>query len=331
MKDDRKPDGDSDDTSSVKPQRIKSVKKEREKKLSTSTFYRTLSDDNDNEAEAVEIAVHEDTSQLPDETDKVCKSDSKDLMLMSSKQHVVVGSVDNIFADAQSMVSSSPTSSTSNGLTVSDSNINYITDMAADKNSHRNRGGSTASNRGSKPTRIKKNSSHLYNSLRSLQRTSTTVADSSGQPAHTQGSASLGARIANVDYADPQQLRFLFRQQQSLKDQRDSVLSVTTNSSNDSGSDERRPTAVVTAQAATSDSLIVSDSYYEQGIEDCLEDQQLFRDSAVYSDNDNERLRHQQPPQRPPPAVPPKSAVVMECQQRRLEELEIKRKQKRTQ
>ncbi|XP_055704306.1 uncharacterized protein LOC129802469 isoform X3 [Phlebotomus papatasi] len=111
---------------------------------------------------------------------------------------------------------------------------------------------------------------------------------------HKQGSESLGSRIAHVDYADPKTL-FVPQSQgsedssaASAKTQRDSVFSLT--SSNDSVNDSKNnplksPEIVVEAPSSPN---LDDECYYEQKVEACLENDGFFRDSAVYSD-DNER------------------------------------------
>ncbi|XP_055687314.1 pleckstrin homology domain-containing family G member 1 isoform X2 [Lutzomyia longipalpis] len=105
---------------------------------------------------------------------------------------------------------------------------------------------------------------------------------------HKQGSESLGSRIAHVDYADPKTL-FIPQQQgsgESVKTQRDSVFSLT--SSNDSVNDSKsRAKCPEIGQPPVSPN-IDDECYYEQKVEACLENDGFFRDSAVYSD-DNER------------------------------------------
>lgn len=104
-------------------------------------------------------------------------------------------------------------------------------------------------------------------------------------PVYKQGSEDLGSRIAHVDYADPRTLfqstssistsnTNIFINKNSLKSQRDSVFS----SSSDSVCDKQQQSSVEFAN-----------NYYEQSVEDCLEND--FRDSAIYSDDNNDRQR----------------------------------------
>lgn len=141
---------------------------------------------------------------------------------------------------------------------------------------------------------------------------------------HKQGSRTLGSRIASVDYVDPSTL---FQTQQNANNyqamvakvtsnyshvQRDSVLTLT--SSNDSmntytsNHDVQRksqngtklPTIVVTNSTTNSRDISPvhssnsscssgDDSYYEKTVETCLENDGIFRDSAIYSDDNNEK------------------------------------------
>ncbi|CAO1329661.1 unnamed protein product [Diamesa hyperborea] len=110
-------------------------------------------------------------------------------------------------------------------------------------------------------------------------------------PIYRQGSENLGNRIAHVDYADPKTLFQVPSTQSgtscaavnvlinknSLKTQRDSVFS----SSSDSVCDHQKNAQLL----QTVDHF--SNSYYEESVEDCLEND--FRDSAIYSDDSNEK------------------------------------------
>lgn len=116
-------------------------------------------------------------------------------------------------------------------------------------------------------------------------------------PIYRQGSENLGNRIAHVDYADPKTLFQVNSPQSgtsscanvnvlinknSLKTQRDSVFS----SSSDSVCDHQKNAQ---QQLQTVDPF--SNSYYEESVEDCLEND--FRDSAIYSDDSNEKRYEQ--------------------------------------
>ncbi|GAB0100603.1 Dbl homology (DH) domain [Sergentomyia squamirostris] len=106
---------------------------------------------------------------------------------------------------------------------------------------------------------------------------------------HKQGSESLGSRIAHVDYADPKTLFIPHGGNTEVpKTQRDSVFSLT--SSNDSMNDSKShklksPDIIIQCPSSPN---IDDECYYEQKVEACLENDGFFRDSAVYSD-DNER------------------------------------------
>lgn len=99
-------------------------------------------------------------------------------------------------------------------------------------------------------------------------------------PVYRQGSEDLGNRIAHVDYADPKKLFSstvnIFVNKSSLN-QRDSVVS----SSSDSVCDHRKQ------QKNEKEAEPFSDSFYEDTAENLLEND--FRDSAIYSDDSNER------------------------------------------
>lgn len=98
-------------------------------------------------------------------------------------------------------------------------------------------------------------------------------------PVYRQGSEDLGNRIAHVDYADPKTLFpsavNIFVNKNSLS-QRDSVVSSSSDSVCDSQKQERKQ-----------ESEPFSDSFYEDTAESLLEND--FRDSAIYSDDSNER------------------------------------------
>jgi hypothetical protein len=96
---------------------------------------------------------------------------------------------------------------------------------------------------------------------------------------YRQGSEDLGCRIANVDYADPKKLfassNNILINKSSLYQHRDSVVST----SSDSIMDPQK-------QVQVTDPF--SDSYYEDTAESVLESKD-FRDSAIYSDDSNEK------------------------------------------
>ncbi|XP_058836402.1 uncharacterized protein LOC131692982 [Topomyia yanbarensis] len=109
-------------------------------------------------------------------------------------------------------------------------------------------------------------------------------------PIYKQGSLDLGSRIANLDYADPRTLfpqainsqhqPNIFINRASMKavptdlEQRDSIFSL--NSSSDSVCGTRTELDEETC------------GFYEKSVEECLENDD-FRDSAVYSGDDNDR------------------------------------------
>ncbi|KAJ6641208.1 Pleckstrin likey domain-containing family G member 1 [Pseudolycoriella hygida] len=120
---------------------------------------------------------------------------------------------------------------------------------------------------------------------------------------HKQGSESLGSRIAHLDYADPKTLfashsnNNILINKHFLKTQRDSAFSLT--SSNDSVNDTKQNLLEV----------LCNDSYYEKSVEDSLEQEDVFRDSAIYSDDCNERKTENlyEVPNYSPPPLPRKS------------------------
>lgn len=126
-------------------------------------------------------------------------------------------------------------------------------------------------------------------------------------PIYRQGSEDLGNRIAHVDYADPKTLfssssNILINK--SSLNQRDSVVS----SSSDSIVDPQKQLLLM-----QQNSEVFSDSYYEDTAESVLEND--FRDSAIYSDDSNEKKSELTSPEHiyatvnktpAKPAIPPK-------------------------
>lgn len=120
---------------------------------------------------------------------------------------------------------------------------------------------------------------------------------------HKQGSESIGSRIAHLDYADPKTLfsshsnSNILINKHFLKTQRDSAFSLT--SSNDSVNDTKHHIF----------EAMCNDSYYEKSCEDSLEKEDVFRDSAIYSDDCNERKAENlyEVPNYSPPLLPRKS------------------------
>ncbi|EDX07697.1 GD25385 [Drosophila simulans] len=112
---------------------------------------------------------------------------------------------------------------------------------------------------------------------------------------HRQGSEAVGERMAHVDYADP---KALFGRGVLNHSERDSVLSLTS-SSTDSMCEQQRKRSGVDSPGATFE--------YEQQVEDSLEND--FRDSAIYSDDNEKRSGdydvHLRRPSSPPPPPPP--------------------------
>lgn len=134
-------------------------------------------------------------------------------------------------------------------------------------------------------------------------------------PIYRQGSEDLGSRIANVDYADPKKLfasnTNILINKSSLYKQRDSVVS--------SSSDSIMHDAQKHLQQQQVDPF--SDSYYEDTAESVLESKD-FRDSAIYSDDSNEKRSDASPcidvyasvNKKPPtakPALPKKPSLLL--------------------
>jgi pleckstrin homology domain-containing family G member 1/2/3 len=137
-------------------------------------------------------------------------------------------------------------------------------------------------------------------------------------PVYRQGSEDLGNRIAHVDYADPKSLFpsavNIFVNKNSLN-QRDSVVS----SSSDSVCDSQKQ------NKPQQQSEPFSDSFYEDTAESLLEND--FRDSAIYSDDSNERKLESNAPleehiyasvskpaitiRQTPPKIPKKPAIPL--------------------
>lgn len=132
---------------------------------------------------------------------------------------------------------------------------------------------------------------------------------------HRQGSQALGSRIASSDYVDPRTL-FAHSHQQHLRSsqtlinrismqnkqlQRDSVVSSTSSSdsvsasaalNNDAQSASFAPFDASKPLPPTPDVAdfdASDDSYYEKNIDSCLESDDVFRDSAIYSDESNDK------------------------------------------
>ena len=120
---------------------------------------------------------------------------------------------------------------------------------------------------------------------------------------HLPGSETIGERMAHVDYADPRTLFSVIKSEDLNQEQRDSVLSLT--SSNDSVCE---PKTVVNCDKNKPNERF----QYEESVEACLEND--FRDSAIYSDDNDRRPEknnsfssiNKNPPLKPKPAfVPP--------------------------
>ncbi|KAH8401194.1 hypothetical protein KR009_003565, partial [Drosophila setifemur] len=117
---------------------------------------------------------------------------------------------------------------------------------------------------------------------------------------HRQGSEAVGERMAHVDYADPKTLFGLGVLNHS---ERDSVFSLTSSSSDSMCEQQRKRSGVETPSSSG------GAFEYEQQVEDSLEND--FRDSAIYSDDNEKRsgdyevsLRRPSSPPPPPPLGP---------------------------
>lgn len=114
-----------------------------------------------------------------------------------------------------------------------------------------------------------------------LYKSSATDVSAVFSPPHIyrQGSEDLGSRIANCDYADPKKLfassSNILINKSSLYQQRDSVVSTSSDS-------------IIDPQKQMQMTDPFSDSYYEDTAESVLESRD-FRDSAIYSDDSNEK------------------------------------------
>ncbi|KAM7345715.1 guanine nucleotide exchange factor in mesoderm isoform 1-T2 [Cochliomyia hominivorax] len=119
---------------------------------------------------------------------------------------------------------------------------------------------------------------------------------------HLPGSEIIGERMAHVDYADPRTLFSVIKTEDNNQMQRDSVLSLT--SSNDSVCEHKPDIETYKDNSA-------NNFEYEDCVEACLEND--FRDSAIYSDDNDRRLdksnsfrNSKNPPLKPKPVrVPP--------------------------
>uniref|UniRef100_A0A182NHE0 DH domain-containing protein n=1 Tax=Anopheles dirus TaxID=7168 RepID=A0A182NHE0_9DIPT len=135
-----------------------------------------------------------------------------------------------------------------------------------------------------------------------------------GQHIYKQGSMDLGSRIAHLDYADPKTLLFAPHANQNVLINRASMVQ---SAAVVSGSDPQRDS--VLASSSSSDSVCAESNpetqldrggtavgiydeedddhccFYERTVEECLEHD--FRDSAVYSGDDNSDRQQQHQPQ----------------------------------
>lgn len=120
---------------------------------------------------------------------------------------------------------------------------------------------------------------------------------------HRQGSEALGERMAHVDYADPKAL-FGVLGVLSAHSERDSFFSLTSSSSDSMCEHQRKQKC--NGEKSSSSSSTGGAFEYEQQVEDSLEND--FRDSAIYSDDNDKRSGeydlHLRRPSSPPPPPP---------------------------
>ncbi|KAH8277590.1 hypothetical protein KR018_001679, partial [Drosophila ironensis] len=122
---------------------------------------------------------------------------------------------------------------------------------------------------------------------------------------HRQGSEAVGERMAHVDYADP---KTLFGVLGVLNhSERDSVFSLTSSSSDSISEQQRKQSGTDNTSSSASAAGSRSAAFeYEQQVEDTLEND--FRDSAIYSDDNDKRSGeyelHLRRPSSPPPPPP---------------------------
>lgn len=322
-------------TTNAMPKRIINLKKTRSKTVPSSIFYRTLGD----------ISSGQDLSDSPSGATGTSIADSQEQLLPRSvsRDDESAGAGEKTLAGSRISSSSSGSKKTTermvrgtSTLRASDSHLNYS------KGATKIEGGSpailTRSNTISNTeqigssSKVKKHHSSLYKSWRSVKEEESALSYQ-----HLPGSSDLGERIANnVDYVDPQRLfcvQASNRRSEALllktistsgPRERDSVVSFTSSSDSVDESRSRQQKQ----QHPDNLSSFGDDSYYEDDIERCLEDASMFRDSAIYSDdNDPRRITSTSSGlETPPPPVPYKPKHVAEMQQRRLRELALKRK-----
>lgn len=329
-------------TTNAMPKRILNLKKTRSKTVPSSVFYATLGDlsSPDLNDSSVRDGGSEDQSSITDSQEQLIPSSSLTKKEKEKEKPLVVPSRRVSFS---SEAGASVPRNKSSKLRASDSHLNYNKVVVQVPVLARSNTISTEKIVSS--NKVKKNTSSLYKSWRSVKEEESCLMSFQ----HLPGSSHMGERIANVDYADPQRLFCLkSASQRQLEElvvgsgqkaavvggqQRDSVVSCTSSSDSvDEGRGKVRPESFIFDR-------IGDDSYYEEDIERCLEDASLFRDSAIYSDDNDQRrttrvaksgscssrspstssgAQEQQPP---PPPVPYKPKHVTELQQRKLQEL----------
>lgn len=344
-------------TTNAMPKRIMNLKKTRSKTVPSSVFYATLGE-----------MAHDLNASVQGEGDQSSVTGSQEQLIAKKDHHQpeedheeedsLTGSRISTSSEASpGRDRSTRKTSKSSAFRASDSHLNYNKIMAAKRSNSevaaliRSNTISSSSCKVEKTSsgsaKVKKNNSSLYKSWRSVKEEESYLSFQ-----HLPGSSNLGERIANVDYADPQRLFCVKSATQRMRSQvektsvsgsvggqqqqqRDSVVSFT--SSSDSVEETTR-SKVVRPESLIFD-RIGDDSYYEEDIERCLEDASLFRDSAIYSDDNDPRrptataksTRRSSSSncsgqeQQPPPPVPYKPKHVTQLQQRKLQELAHKK------
>lgn len=347
-------------TTNSMPRRILNLKKTRSKTVPSSVFYATLGEF----AADLSDSVHDEGSSMADSQEQLLipssSGGSQDAQLNVEEERDEKKSRPNSTALSLNMHKSgtrdpSIRANKSSAFRASDSHLNYnkvSMATAALMRSHTISSSSSSTTTSSTTNLLisshkklvsKKNNSSLYKSFRSVRE------EDSGSLSsihHHPGSSNLGERIANVDYVDPQRLFCLNKRKSEVNpidktktpdkqhNQRDSVVSVT--SSSDSVDEGKVVPGNVDSAAYD---RIMGDDYYEDNIERCLEDATLFRDSAIYSDdNDLQRGRLTRSSSscgggaaaaaaagEQPPPVPYKPKHVTQLQQKKLQELANRR------
>lgn len=396
-------------TTNAMPKRIMTLKKTRSKTMPSSIFYRPLvvsgedageedepqdlsstSGHDLNDSSNVSVTTYDSQEQLINVQDSTRDDDTGSRMSTSSEASNSLTSNNNHNNNNINVDPRVPRNKSST-LRASDSHLNYNNNnnnrTGANKKRHSEgaahliRSNTISSEKGSLSSKsnrsssgnnkVKKNTSSLYKSWRSVKEEDSRMSSSVSLFPHLPGSSNLGERFANVDYVDPQRLFCVSNRksevfainvdinksitkgsnvtasQEKQQQQRDSVVSFT--SSSDSVNETQRPKDVTRPDSVIFD-RIGDDSYYENDIERCLEDASLFRDSAIYSDDNDQRRTtitretvtrwsyvhgkssvggQEKEASLPPPPVPYKPKHVTDLQQKKLQELANRKLERR--